>query len=168
MPNFSPQIDEQQLREMRQENIGRMLLRAHRAFSQRAFQKLHERGHTGLGLTHTALLANLDLEGTRITVLAERADMTKQSMGELVQELEEKGYVDRIPDPTDRRATLVRFTQAGCKYLEDAYLIKVEIEAEYAALLGENGLADLRHVLTTLTTAEAEPPPEDQFRLPPE
>jgi DNA-binding MarR family transcriptional regulator len=91
-------IDLQQLDELRQQHIGRLLLRAQRAFSVRAIKKLRVRGHEGLSLAHTALLANLDLQGTRITTLAERVGVTKQAIGHLVQDLEQKGYIARAAD----------------------------------------------------------------------
>jgi len=151
MTDVFAQIDIRKLQELREENIGRLLLHAYRHFSTLAFDKLHVRGHTGLGLNHTALLANLDIEGTRITVLAERAGMTKQSMGELVHDLEQKGYVQRAADPVDKRATIIRFTEAGCRYLVDAYEIKQEIEREYAVILGADGMNQLREFLKALT-----------------
>jgi DNA-binding MarR family transcriptional regulator len=57
----------------------------------------------------------IDPEGTRLTELAARAGITHQSMGELVAALEQRGYVERVPDPTDRRARLVRLTHEGRK-----------------------------------------------------
>ena len=63
--------------------------------------------------------------------------MTKQSMGDLVQELEQKGYVTRTADPNDKRATIIHFSQRGQQFLLDAYAIKLEIEAEYASILGQ-------------------------------
>jgi DNA-binding MarR family transcriptional regulator len=156
MSDIFSRIDIQQLKELREENIGRQLLHAHRDFSTRAYEKLHKRGHTGLTLNHSALLANLDLEGTRITVLAERAGMTKQSMGELVQDLEQKGYVERTADPVDRRASAIKFTEAGCRYLVDAYEIKREIESEYEALIGAEGMAHLREMLKIMANSRQE------------
>ncbi|MBC7871891.1 MAG: MarR family transcriptional regulator [Chitinophagaceae bacterium] len=150
MDDSSSPISIHQIQELREENIGRLFLQAHRDFSNRAVEKLHARGHSGLSLNHTALLANLDLEGTRITTLAERASITKQSMGELVQDLEQKGYVQRTPDATDRRAVMIQFTDSGWQYLHDAYAIKREIEAEYAAIIGEIGMAALRDCLKAL------------------
>jgi DNA-binding MarR family transcriptional regulator len=140
----------EQIKEYRQQHIGRLFLRAHRDFSVRSIEKLARLGHKGLSLGHTTLLANLDTEGTRITVLAERAGVTKQAMGQLVLELEERGYIERAVDPTDRRATLVKFTAAGWQFLQDANQIKHEIEAEYTAILGEEGIKTLESLLTKL------------------
>ena len=59
------------------------------------------------------VLQYLDDAGTRVSVLAERAQITKQSMAELVAHLERHGYVERVPDPADGRAKLVRATDRG-------------------------------------------------------
>ena len=138
------------LLDMRQQNIGRLLQQAFRRFNTKAIEKLHERGHDGLTLAHTLLLSNLDIEGTRITVLAERAGITKQSMGQLVTDLEKRGYIERKEDTVDRRASLVFFRQLGWQFLEDAYEVKQEIEAEYKSILGEDEFNRLREALKLL------------------
>ena len=143
-------IDRAQLEELRQQHIGRLLLRAHRAFSQRANQKLHGRGHAGLSLAHTTLFAHLDLTGTRITTLAARIGVSKQAVGNVVLELEQRGYVLRSVDPTDRRAALVTLTQAGWQFIQDAHHVKREIEGEYMRVLGEERMQMLREALTLL------------------
>lgn len=139
-----------ELQALRQQHIGRLLQQAYRAYNDQAITRLRERGHTGLSLAHTLLLSNLDLDGTRITILAERAGITKQSMGQLVEDLEQRGYITRQADPADRRATVVRFTRAGWQFLQDAYELKQEIEAEYQAILGADGFAQLRAALQQL------------------
>lgn len=144
------EVAEQQVRELREQHLGRLLLRAQRAFNARAIAKLHERGHQGLTLAHTALLPHLDLEGTRITTLAERAGMTKQGMGQLVSDLERQGYVVRVADPTDARAVLVRFTDAGWQFLRDAHAVKRELETAYASILGAERLDALREALQAI------------------
>lgn len=146
--------DAERLAEMRQQYIGRLLYRVYRTSSELATAKLHERGHTGLSLANTTALIHLDVEGTRINVLADRAGMTKQSMGQLVAELESLGYVTRSPDPADRRATLVHFTDSGWRFLLDSAAIKREIEGEFAAILGDDRLASLRASLERLLAAE--------------
>jgi DNA-binding MarR family transcriptional regulator len=148
-------VTELALQELRDQHIGRLLLQAQRAFNTQAIEKLRARGYEGLGVAHTALLPHLDLDGTRITVLAERAGMTKQGMGQLVADLERQGLVTRTPDPADGRATLVQFTDAGWTYLRDAHDIKKELELEYAEVLGVPGLAELRALLTALIDHQA-------------
>ena len=135
---------------LRQQNIGRLFQRAARAYSELAMEKAAIAGHDGLTVYHTALISNLDVEGTRITTLAERAGMTKQAMGQLVNELETRGYVRREPDPDDKRAALIKFTDLGWQFLQDAFEIKKEIEAEYAVILGDEGMQSLRQLLEQL------------------
>jgi DNA-binding MarR family transcriptional regulator len=150
-----PSVTEAALQELRDQHIGRLLLQAQRTFNNQAIEKLRQRGYQGLGVTHTALLPHLDLDGTRITVLAERAGMTKQGMGQLVADLERQGLVTRKPDPADGRAILVQFTDAGWTYLRDAHEVKKELEADYAQILGASGLAELRSLLTALIDHQA-------------
>jgi DNA-binding MarR family transcriptional regulator len=150
MDEIRASLDLDQLAALRQEHIGRLLQRANRMFSEQATDMLRARGHTGLSLAHTTLLSHLDLDGTRISVLAERANMTKQAMGQLVAELERQGYLTRTSDPSDRRASLVQFTEAGWRFLLDAAEIKRSIEGEYATVLGEKRLAELRASLELL------------------
>ena len=143
-------LTEAQIQALREENIGRLFLRAHRAFGELAYEKLHKRGHDGLSIVHTALLAHLDMHGTQVTTLADRAGITKQAMGRLVDELESKGYVESAPDPTDGRAKRVTFTERGWQFLTDAYEVKLEIEVAYSSILGEDGMVQLRAALEKL------------------
>ena len=147
-------VDWLQLQDLRERHVGRLLLRASRAFNARATEKLRARGYGGLTLAHLTLLPYLDVDGTRVTTLAERAGITKQGMGQIVLDLERQGYAERVPDPTDRRAALVRFTEIGQRFLADAVEVTGELEAEYAAALGEQRLADLRETLSTIAKLE--------------
>ena len=147
--------DADDLRALRSRHIGRLLLQAHRAFSARAADKLRQRGYANLTMAHIALLPHLDADdGVRITTLAERAGMTKQGMGQLVQDLERQGYVARERDPEDGRATLVRFTTPGLGLLDDAVAVVGEVEAEFAAVLGPGRFAGLRDALAALVAGE--------------
>jgi DNA-binding MarR family transcriptional regulator len=109
-------------------------------------------GYGGLRPAHLSILIHVDHPpgGTRITELAERAMMTKQSMGQLVADMETLGLVERVPDPTDRRATIVRLTEAGWRMHELAGEIVRGLEAEWAARLGGKKLAQLRRLLKEL------------------
>ena len=95
----------------------------------------------------------LDEGGTRVSVLAERAQMTKQSMAELVAHLERLGYVERVPDPSDRRAKLVRATPRGKHLYAIARDVVAEIEAEWTTRLGKTKMRQLRELLEELNAA---------------
>lgn len=145
-----PRPNAEALDQARQNHIGRLLHRAARAFNDLALEKLHAQGHTNLSLSHTNVLPHLEIEGTRIVTLAERAGMTKQGAGQLVVELEAHGYLERRPDPIDGRATRIFFTEAGWQYLLDAQKIKQAIEAKYRTALGEDSWRELNSALTRL------------------
>lgn len=134
--------------------LGRLFQRAARAQGEHMLRKLAACGHAGLTLFHTALITNLDADGTRLTTMAERAGMSKQSMGQLARELERRGYISRTPDPKDKRAFLIRFTNRGRRLLADARSAKDELEAEYAALLGRKRLDTLWELLQALVEHE--------------
>lgn len=72
----------------------------------------HDEGSV-LRAAHTQVFESLDPEGTRLTTLAERAQMSHQAMGEMVDELVRHGFLERTPDPADRRARLIRPSARG-------------------------------------------------------
>lgn len=83
---------------------------------------------------------NIDPDGTRPTVLAARAGLTHQSIGEVVDELEQRGFIERVPDPRDRRARLVRLTKSGRKLVQAALAAIEGIEHDWAARWRKHGL----------------------------
>jgi len=132
------------------ENLAVLLREPLRIASARLPQRFAERGHPEVRAPHGNVFQFLDDEGTRVSVLAERAQITKQSMAELVQHLERHGYVERVPDPTDRRAKLVRATARGSEVYSIARELRLEVEAEWTALLGERKMRALRAILQDL------------------
>ncbi len=108
--------------EWRTRNIGRLLLCAADAFVTDKLREVDGSEFGPVTQVHIALIQNLDLGGTRLTLIAARAQMTKQSMLELVDKAEALGFVERRPDPDDRRAKIVAFTPGGLwmmKQLQD-------------------------------------------------
>lgn len=149
----TPELDEDAicaLMNQGQESLARLTLQLNRQFSAMAAQRYAALGHAGLTPVHTFLMANLDIKGTRIVTIAERMGTTKQFTGRLVQELESRRYLQVKPDPKDKRATVVRGTDAGWHFFADACAIKNEIEAEYAALVGADQMAVFTNVLEKL------------------
>ena len=99
---------------------------------------------------HSAVFAQIDLAGSRLTDLARRANMTPQSMGELIDELEDLGYVTRQTDPTDRRAKLIVLTGRGRAAVEAGKDAIVGLEDRITEVLGERGHRTLRKLLSQL------------------
>lgn len=118
-------------------NIGRLLNNSVRRFEARVLELMSERGHGETRIAHVNLTRNLDIGGTRLTELARRAGMTKQAMGELVDQCAAMGLVHRTSDPSDRRARLVTFTPSGLDWLETFREAVDMAEAEMRAELGD-------------------------------
>jgi DNA-binding MarR family transcriptional regulator len=131
-------------------DIGVLLQQLSRDFERRARGTLRERGHTRLQPSHQVVFASIGRGGTRLTELSQRAGMTKQAMGQIVDDLERLGYVEREPDPEDGRAKIVRFTAAGLDFVCDAADALDEIWREYSAVLGERELYELQGTLLKL------------------
>jgi len=104
------------------------------------------RGHR-LRLAHNAVFGHLPLEGGRASDIAARAGITKQSMGEVVRELVELGLLEMTPDPSDRRAKLVTYTERGRAVALDGKRYLADLERRFAQEFGEQKYAHAREVL---------------------
>lgn len=131
-------------------NIGTLLLEVYRSFEQDLFGAFREAGHAALRPKHGAVLANLGAGGARLTDLAAVGGMTKPAMKELVDELEELGYVERNDDPDDGRARRIVLTPHGVAVARLARETIEKIERRYARRLGRGLYASLREALTKL------------------
>ncbi len=105
--------------------------------------------------SHSAVFAQIRTEGSRLTELAAGANMTPQSMGETVDELESLGYVLRRPDPHDRRAKLITLTPLGQDAVNAAELTITGIEQRLVQILGAADAARLRRILSKVISAAA-------------
>nr|WP_206067230.1 MarR family winged helix-turn-helix transcriptional regulator [Nonomuraea sp. FMUSA5-5] len=110
------------------------------------FTKLSEQGHPELRPRHGAVMAYLDEEGSRATDLAAQSGQHKQVIGTLVDELVALGYVERQPDPADRRAKLIVPTEKGRDHMAKSDAILAEMEAEHAKAVGEEAYAQFKRV----------------------
>ena len=131
-------------------NLAVLLREAFVALNDLVLARLAERGHHDVRRAHAAVFQYLDDTGTTVSLLAERAQMTKQAMAELVHYLETRGYLTRVPDPTDRRAKLVLPTERGLDVIAVAQGIAPEIENEMTDLLGADRIRALRDDLDAI------------------
>ena len=103
--------------------------------------------------SHSAVFAQIRPEGSRLTDLARGANISPQAMGELVDELEDLGYVERTPDPSDRRAKLIMLTPRGHQCIEAGIATIQGIENQLDEILGQRGHATLRKLLAKVLAA---------------
>jgi DNA-binding MarR family transcriptional regulator len=131
----------------------RLLGNAFDVFSEEMTRRLADTPYNDIRVTHGCVFGNIEPDGSRLTVLAERANMTKQSVGEVATELERRGYLERVPDPGDGRAKIIRLTERGHAAQNLGFQIIEEIEQEWAERFGAERVAALRDALE-LVTAE--------------
>ena len=124
---------------------------------RKLFVRLHEEGFEHVREGHGCVFGFIDTEnGSRLTDLAERAGLSKQAVGEAATELERLGYAERIPDPTDRRAKIIKLTPSGLEACLTGRRIFAEIEREWAEELGEELIGGLREAAERIAAAERE------------
>jgi DNA-binding MarR family transcriptional regulator len=132
-----------------------------RVAADRAFAAVRDEvlaRHDDLRPAHVQVLAGGPIDGMRVTELADRAAMTKQSMHELVVHLERCGYVRREPDPADSRARLVRLTARGQALQETAHAASARLHLAWREQVGAERFAALWTALQELADVPLTPP----------
>ena len=137
--------------------MGALLRFAQQSVVRRVLRRLSAAGFDDVQPAHFAPLQALwdSPEGARVTDLAARARITKQSMGELIDQLVDRGYVERVPDPQDGRARLVQITPRGRKAGRSARDTVRDVEADWARRLGARRIEELRITLKMLLESES-------------
>ncbi|MBM3667318.1 MAG: MarR family transcriptional regulator [Actinobacteria bacterium] len=131
-------------------DLGVLAARLSEATQAELFGRLAEQGHADLEPRHGTVLPYLDEDGIRATELARLSGRHKQVVGRLVDELEQLGYVERRPDPADRRAKLVLPSETGLDALRLADQIVAEIESRHAEEVGRRAYAEFREALRAI------------------
>ena len=111
---------------------------ASRAHVAAVTARLASRGYDDFPFASASMLWLMDEGGTRSTVLAQRAGVTKQAMSQLVRLMEQQGYLEQIPDPTDTRAKVVRMTERGEAVKTACVEVRAELNRKVAKALGTN------------------------------
>jgi DNA-binding MarR family transcriptional regulator len=132
------------------QELGILLFVANRALEQRAYDAVAAAGITDITPAQARVAARIGPQGTRVSSLAEQARVTKQTAAFLVEQLEKTGYVERVPDPTDGRARLVRLTSRAAPMVEAANGEVSRVLAEWAEHVGEDRLAQMHETLRDL------------------
>jgi DNA-binding MarR family transcriptional regulator len=125
----------------------------HRHLIDRLHERLEAAGYGDIRPAHGNVLAAVTPDGTRSSEIAAHAQLTKQTVQYLVDDLERLGYLERVPDPSDARARLVRFTEHGRAARRAAVSAFRAIEREWALALGEEKMTRLRALLDELRVA---------------
>ncbi len=120
----------------RHENFPRLLISIFAHIERALVEAARRAGFPEVRVAHMRLLRELDMPGTRASVLAERLGVTKQAIGEMLDDCEALGFVGRYPDPTDGRAKIVRFQAHGLKLLEAGHAAIDRVQRELGSVIG--------------------------------
>jgi DNA-binding MarR family transcriptional regulator len=131
-------------------NLGLLMFLPYRAMEWRVMEALAAHGYGDITLAQARVFQRIGPSGTRLTELAEAAQVTKQTAGFLVDQLESLEYVRRVPDPGDKRARLVTFAPRGRRACAVAAEAVRAVEHEWSEHLGPRRTAQLRAALESL------------------
>jgi DNA-binding MarR family transcriptional regulator len=132
-------------------NLGNALLRAARLYRDISLAALRQQpGFERMRESHASVMPHLDLGGTRQNVLAARMGISKQAVGQLLDEIEDAGFIYRTPDPADKRARLVRLTESGQQGLLVALQVMRDVEQQLRRAAVQTDVDALSGLLQTL------------------
>ena len=133
-------------------NFGVLLFIPYRHMENRILQAIRDAGYDDVTVAQARVFQRIAPGGSRLTDLAEQAQMTKQSVAGLIAELQRMRYVRRVPDPNDRRARLIQIDRRGREAAKVAQATHDEIQAEWRAHIGVRRFDELRNTLERLRT----------------
>lgn len=130
-------------------DLATLMFIAYRAMDDEVIRAMHEAGYQ-VTIAQARLAQRIAADGSRLTDLAEQAQVTKQTASLLVAALEKEGMVERVPDPADGRARIIRFTTKGRTASERAREVVMRVEQDWNEHLGPELATALRQALTKL------------------
>ncbi len=131
-------------------NVGVLMFVSYRSAETRVLEAVYRGGYRDITLAQARVAARIAPDGTRLTELAEQAQISKQTATYLVDQMERGGLVERTVDPTDARGRLVHFTGKGLDVIRIAREEEAQIDAEWTAHLGVRRMRQLREALSVL------------------
>ncbi|MBK0328124.1 MarR family transcriptional regulator [Rhodobacteraceae bacterium F11138] len=134
----------------RTDNTARLFLHAFNTFEEKLLLRAAAAGAGDIRRVHLNVLRHIDVKGTRMADLAQRAGITNGAMSQAVALCQRDGLVEIKTDPDDKRARRVYFTPDGLTLLETLHQLFLGIEQEISDIVGEDGFAELRRLLGLL------------------
>jgi DNA-binding MarR family transcriptional regulator len=131
-------------------DIGILLLLADQEFVRELREHVAAQGFDDQGRSDGFVFRTLGAGPTTISGLAERLEITKQGAGQIVDDMERRGYVERRPDPSDARAKLLHLTERGEAALSTARKFHQTYERRLRKRFGDEAIDTLRDVLTDM------------------
>ena len=129
---------------------------ADRAFQTHMVREANSRGRTDIKPAHNQVFGILGFEGDRSANLAVRAGITRQAMGEVIRDLVDIGILEMVPDPQDRRAKIVRYTEEGEEFVGAGFRHLTDLEDRFTEEFGVEGYEALRSALQRIPEILAE------------
>jgi len=154
--NLNNKMNEEILKEIavfktkKERLLGRLLSKTYRYLSDIASEYVQSIGYTNFRIGHIIALVHIDLEGTNINNLSQRACVTKQAMSKLIKELQTEGYVNVEKDQTDARALIVRHSEKGLQALLDWQKCMEHVNQKFTEIIGAEKLEQLKDILFEL------------------
>lgn len=130
-------------------NLGLLLFIPYRHLESAVLEALRDQGHD-IPLNQARVFQRIDAGGSRLSQLAEASQLSKQTVGSIIDQLERAGYVRRVPDPDDARARLVVVAERGMEAIALGTPVLEGVIDSWRAHLGEATFADLRRSLEAL------------------
>ncbi|MEN9578936.1 MAG: hypothetical protein RJA70_1945 [Pseudomonadota bacterium] len=149
-PTYNPQF-RAELDRRKQQSVLQLLFRTARLTNELSLARAQGALKLpNLRAAHLSVFPHIDLEGTRSTELARRMDISKQAVGQLLDELEGFGVIQRAKDPADGRARLVQFTERGALGMLTGLKLLEGVEDQMTTHLGKKSMQDLHRTLLKL------------------
>jgi DNA-binding MarR family transcriptional regulator len=142
--------------------IGALLRIAWQIHRDRMYERLGAAGYADVTRAQFALLRFPGVDGMRPSEAAELAGLSKQTVNDLLGELERSGYLKREPCPADGRGRIVRLTGRGVRLQRTAHQISRELEADWGAQIGQERIASLKEMLGAMIATSADSGEKEQ------